>query len=453
MENILGIEKEGKLLKDFAVPSIIAMLVTSLYNLVDQFFIGQAVGPYGNAATNITFPVNIVCLSVALLCGVGAAAAFNLSVGAGDKESAGYYIGNAVTVLIGTGVIVAAVVLIFMNPILLFCGSPEDVLPYARDYAGFLAFGFPAFLMQAGGCHLCRADGAPKIAMITNMSGAIVNVFLDYLMVFVFGWGMKGAAIATIIGQYLGAAIVIFYLVKKFKTVKLEKKHFLISGKYLGRLCALGLAPFFNQVSLMVMQIVSNKIMKKYGAQSIYGEAIPIAVAGVVTKVFQFFFGIIIGISQGMQPIASFNYGAKKYDRAKKVYKLALLASAVVSIFSWSIFMLFPNQILAIFGDGSAEYFAFGVKYMRIYFFFIFLGFIQPVSAQFFTAIGKPYKGIFLSLTRQIIFLIPMLLILPLFLGIDGIMYAGPIADMAAVTCCVIMAVVEMRRPEFAKQK
>lgn len=446
--NPLGFKPVGQLLRQFAIPSIIAMLVGALYNIVDQFFIGRSIGELGNAATNIAFPFSISCVSLALLFGIGGASAFNLTMGEGDREKAPYYIGNSVSMILILGTILAVVAEVFLHPLLNFFGSPADVFPLAAEYTRITAIGFPMLILQGGGAHLVRADGSPRYSMMCNLVGAIINTILDALFVFGFGWGMKGAAIATIIGQYISAAMVIWYLCR-YKTVKLKLKHFVPRFSYFGRSASLGTASFFNQIAMMVVQIVLNNSLKYYGARSVYGESIPIACVGIISKVGMMFFSFIIGISQGLQPIISFNYGAKQFKRVKDALMLALKIGLILSIGAFLVFQIFPLQIIKIFGEGSQEYFDFAVKYFRIYFFFIFLNFVQPIVSNFFTATGRPQRGMFLSLTRQILFLLPLLIILPRFFGIDGIIYSGPIADGVAVATTIVMAVIELKNPRY----
>ncbi len=444
--NPLGTRPVSSLMMKFAIPSIVAMLVSALYNIVDQLFIGQAVGTLGNAATNIAFPLSTSCIALALLFGIGGASCFNLAMGRGEKEKAGYFIGNAAVLLFGCGLVLMIITQLFLTPMLKGFGSPADVLPFAQTYVRITSIGFPFLILTAGGGHLVRADGSPKITMLCNIVGAVINTALDALFVMKFGWGMAGAAYATIIGQIVSAAIVIVYMFH-FKTVKLTLGHFLVRFRYAGEIASIGMASFFNQIAMMVVQIVLNNSLKHYGAISEYGESIPIACAGIVIKVSMVFFSIVIGLSQGSQPIESFNYGAKQYDRVREAYKLASIMGAAISIISFILFQAFPRQIMAMFGDGTEteQYYRFGINYFRIFLFMTCLNFVQPITATFFTSIGKPIKGVFISLTRQIIFLLPLIIILPLFVGIDGIMYAGPIADILAVIISGIMVALEFK--------
>lgn len=447
-KNPLGGQKTGKLLVEFAIPSIIAMLVSSLYNIVDQFFIGRSVGELGNAATNISFPLSISCVAIALLFGIGGASAFNLAMGKGDKEEAVYYIGNAAVMMVLCGTILTVFTEIFLGPLMRFFGSPENVLGYAKEYTGIVAIGFPLLILTAGGGHLIRADGRPQVAMICNIVGAVINTILDAIFVFGLGLGMRGAAFATIIGQMISGLLVIWYL-GHCKTIQIKKQHLRIGKDQLKRIISLGAAPCSNQLAMMVVQIVMNKSLKYYGSLSIYGEAIPIACAGIITKVNQVFMSFIIGISQGLQPIVSFNYGARKYQRVKGAYRQAIMSGFVLSIAAFLLFQIAPRQIISIFGNGTEEYYQFAINYFHIFLFFTFVNFLQPITSNFFTAIGKPTVGVFLSLTRQIIFLLPLLVVFPLIFGIDGIMYAGPSADFLAAVVTGAMAVRELKRKEY----
>ena len=443
--NNLGTISINKLLKQFAVPSIIAMLVSALYNIVDQFFIGRSVGELGNAATNITFPLSTSCIAIALLLGIGAASAFNLTLGQGNKEKALYYIGNSAILLFICGIILCIVVQLFLTPMLKFFGSPDNVLQYAKNYTRIISIGFPFLIFSTGGGHLIRADGSPKYSMLCNLSGAIINTILDPIFIFGFNMGMVGAGLATIIGQIFGAILAIRYM-SNYKTGKLKKKYLIPKWQYVKKIISLGAAPCFNQLAMMIVQIIMNKSLTYYGALSTYGESIPLACAGIITKVNQIYMSVIIGLSQGLQPIVSFNYGAKKYDRVKKAYLLAIRYGILVSVIAFLMFQLFPRQIISLFGSGSETYYKFATEYFRIFLFFTFLNCFQPISSNFFTAIGKPRKGIFLSLTRQILFLLPLLIIFPMFIGIDGIMFSGPIADLIAGLVTIFMVYIEFKK-------
>ena len=444
-ENKLGVLPIPQLIRQFAVPSIVAMLVGALYNIVDQFFIGRSIGELGNAATNVAFPLTTSCTAIALLIGIGGAASFNLSMGRKEHEKAVHYMGNAAVLLFGLGLILCVGTQIFLTPMLRFFGSPDSVLSYAIVYTRITSIGFPFLIFSNGGAHLVRADGTPQYAMICNLAGAGINTVLDPLFIFGFQMGMAGAAFATIIGQIAAAGMVFRYLCH-CKTVTLHRAHLIVHIENALQIMSLGLSSFFNQIAMMVVQIVLNNSLTYYGSRSIYGESVPLACAGIISKVAMLYFSVVIGLAQGLQPIASFNYGAKQYDRVKYAYELTVRYAVSVSNCAFVLFQLFPRQIISVFGDGSEEYFLFAVRYFRIFLFATFLNGVQPVTATFFTAIGKPIKGVFLSLTRQILFLLPLIVIFPLFLGIDGIMYAGPIADLVAGAVAIGMMVLEMRQ-------
>lgn len=443
-ENPLGSEPISTLLRRFAVPSVIAMLVSALYNMVDQLFIGHSIGVLGNAATNVAFPLSMVCTSIGLLCGIGGAANFNLCMGRREPEHAKSYVGSAISMLAILGVILCVAVQLFLHPMMLLFGATPDVIDYACTYTRITSIGFPFLIVTIGGSNLIRADGSPKFSMLCNLVGAIVNTILDPLFIFVFHMGMAGAALATITGQILSFALVVFYL-RGFKTLPLSLSDLKPNMACWARIAALGATPAFNQVAMMVVQIVMNNTLTYYGSNSVYGSDIPLACAGIISKVNMLFFSFVIGISQGLQPIVSFNFGAQKYDRVKDAYKKAVFAATAISIVAFLCFQFFPRQIIGIFGSGSKEYLHFAERYFRIFLFFTFLNGIQPVSSNFFTSIGAPKKGIFLSLTRQIIFLLPLLLIFPYFFGIDGVMYTAPIADLAAASVSIVMVVREFK--------
>ena len=443
-ENPLGSEPVSSLLRRFAIPSVIAMLVSALYNMVDQLFIGHSIGVLGNAATNVAFPLSMVCTSIGLLCGIGGAANFNLCMGRREPEHAKSYVGSAISMLAILGVILCVAVQLFLRPMMLLFGATPDVIDYACTYTRITSIGFPFLIVTIGGSNLIRADGSPKFSMLCNLVGAIVNTILDPLFIFVFHMGMAGAALATITGQILSFALVVFYL-RGFKTLPLSLSDLKPNMACWARIAALGATPAFNQVAMMVVQIVMNNTLTHYGSNSVYGSDIPLACAGIISKVNMLFFSFVIGISQGLQPIVSFNFGAQKYDRVKDAYKKAVFAATAISIVAFLCFQFFPRQIIGIFGSGSEEYLHFAERYFRIFLFFTFLNGIQPVSSNFFTSIGAPKKGIFLSLTRQIIFLLPLLLIFPYLFGIDGVMYTAPIADLAAASVSIVMGVREFK--------
>lgn len=445
IKNPLGTENVSSLLMRFAIPSIIGMLVSALYNMVDQFFIGRSVGMLGNAATNVAFPLVITCTAISLMCGIGGAANFNLSMGRGQKRRASYFAGNAIVMLFSLGIFLALITRLFLKPMMILFGATPEVLGYSLTYTGITSLGFPFLILTTGGTNLIRADGSPKFSMSCTLIGALINTILDPLFIFVFDMGIAGAAWATVIGQVISCVIVIMYL-RNFKTVPLNKEALKPRFHYWTKIAGLGTAPCFNQLSIMVVQIVMNNILIRYGANSSYGSEIPLACAGIITKVNMIFFSLNIGIAQGLQPIISFNYGARKLDRVRETFLKAAAASTAVSIVAFLCFQLFPREIIGIFGSESEAYFQFAEKFFRIFLFCTFLNGLQPIAANFFTAIGKASRGVFLSLTRQIIFLLPLMIILPMFFGIEGVMFSAPIADFIAAAFAIIFSVKELRR-------
>lgn len=445
--NPLGTAPINRLLPQFAIPSIIAFLVTSLYNIVDQIFIGQGVGYLGNAATTVAFPFTTVSTALALLMGVGTAANFNLNLGAGRPDRARAVAGTGLVCLGGLGLCLGAVALLFRGPLLLVFGATPDVLPYALTYTGITAFGLPMVTFTTGCSNLIRADGSPTYSMLCTLSGALLNTVLDYLFIFPLDMGVAGGALATVLGQVVSLVMALAYLLRtRLRTVTLTAGDLRPRFSLFRDICSLGMAAFFNQIAMLLVQIVLNNTLTYYGALSQYGRDIPLACAGVVSKVNMLILGCTIGISQGCQPIFSFNYGARNYSRVKEAYRKAATAGTVICCVAFVCFQLFPRQIISIFGPGSEEYFQFAEYFFRIFMFMTFANAFQPVSANFFTSIGKARRGILISLTRQVLFLIPLLLIFPRFWGIEGALYAGPIADGAAVVVALSITLQEMRR-------
>ncbi len=449
--NPLGTEKVEKLLVKYAIPSIIGGVVGAAYNIVDQIFIGQGVGVLGNAATNVSFPLSTICIATALLLGVGSASGFNLAQGAGKKREAGRIVAGGAVLMLLFGLVLALLVLVFLNPMLFLFGARGEVIPYAHTYTAIIAIGLPALIFSTGFSNAIRSDGSPKYSMICVLCGAVLNTILDPIFIFGLNMGMAGAALATIIGQFLSAILCFIYLFR-FRTVRFMRQDFFPRLKTVGRICSLGAAACFNQLAMTLVQIVMNNSLTHYGEASRYGAAIPMAVVGIISKVNFVFLAIIIGIATGNQPIAGFNYGAGQYGRVRATYRNAVFAGSCVAVLGFLCFQLFPRQIIGLFGSGSEEYFQFAVRYFRVFMMMFFLIGIQPVTSNFFTSIGRARLGIFLALTRQIIFLLPLIVIFPMFLGIDGLMYAGPISDLAATVTAILLVRREFRRMRMLEQ-
>lgn len=444
-QNPLGYQSIPSLLKSFAIPSIIAMLVGSLYNIVDQVFIGQGVGYLGNAATNVSYPLTTICLAISLLIGIGSASRFSLYLGSGRQEDAAKAAGNGICMMVVFGVVYAVLVELFLTPLLTAFGATAAVMPYAATYSRIIALGMPFQIITTGMSKLILADGSPKYSMTCTLIGAIINTILDPLFIFTFDLGVAGAAWATIIGQFFSFLAAIAY-VRRFKSIRLQRACLRLSPRECVQTASLGMSNSLNQVAITLVQIVMNNSLTYYGAQSAYGTDIPLAACGIVMKTNAILLSIIIGISQGSQPIIGFNYGAGQYDRVKKTYKLAILYNFIVSCIGFILFQGFPRQIISLFGDGDAAYFTFAIHFMRTFLFMVIVNGVQLLSSNFFAAIGKPVKGLLLSMTRQVFFLIPLVLILPLFMGIDGVLYAGPVADGIAFVVSVLLIMREMKK-------
>lgn len=445
--NPLGYEKITKLIKKFAVPSIIAMIISSLYNIVDQIFIGKGVGMLGNAATNVSFPFTTICIAIALLIGVGSSAKFSISLGRNDKDAASKVVSNAIWMMIILGSIYLILGQIFLTPLLNAFGATSENFPYAYAYSRITLIGMPFLITNNALSNLIRADGSPKYSMTSMIVGAVINTILDPIFIFTFDLGVAGAAYATIISQIISCSISVLYIFR-FKRVKLSKDNFKLDIKECLNISLLGASNFLNQAAICIVQIVMNNSLTYYGSLSIYGEDIPLAAFGVVMKVNSIFISFFVGVNQGTQPILGYNYGAKQYERTKETYKKSLIINLIVAIISLITFQVFPKFIISIFGNGEETelYFEFAIKAMRIFLSMIVAVGIQFISSNFFASIGQPLKGLALSFSRQILFIIPLLLILPLFMGIDGIMFAGPIADLLACIIAVIFIILEFKK-------
>lgn len=378
------------------------------------------------------------CLAISLLIGIGSASRFSICLGRGDTDQAAKIAGNGVTLMVLAGILYLVLGEVLLTPMLRIFGATTEVMPYAQSYASIILIGMPFLILTNGISNLIRADGSPKYSMICMVAGAVVNTILDPIFIFVFQWGMFGAALATILGQILSFLLAIRYL-WAFRTITLEKECFRPDWRDGLHTLSMGISSSVNQIAITIVQVVLNNSLTYYGAMSVYGEDIPLAACGIVMKTNAILLSIIVGISQGVQPIIGFNYGARKYDRVKQAYLLAIRWNFVISAVGFLLFQLFPRPIISIFGSGEELYFDFAVLFMRTFLFMVIVNGVQVLSSSFFTAIGKALKGLLLSLTRQVFFLIPLILILPLWLGIFGVLLAGPIADFIAFVVSVLL--------------
>lgn len=416
------------LIARFAIPSIIGMLVNAAYNLTDQIFIGNVVGVLGNAATTVAFPFVQIVLAFAQMSGVGTAANFNISLGAGEEDEAKRYLGSGLMLTAVFAALLFAVTALFRPNIIRLFGSTDKVFPYAMTYLGITMFGLPLQVFSNFSNVVIRADRSPSYSMFCLVSGALTNIALDALFMLAFDLGIAGAAWATVISQALSFTLSLRYYFH-FRSFRIERAYLKLRRAYASRILKLGAANFFNHIIMALSIIVLNNTLKYYGAASIYGPDIPLAVSGIISKVSTILTALVIGTAQGCQPIWSFNLGAGNYRRVKDTYRHALRLGLMFSTAGFLLFQFFPRQIASLFGTGSELYFEFAEQYLRVFMMLVFLFATQPITVNYFTSIGNVRQGILLSISRQGFILLPLLLILPHFFGLDGVLAAGPISD------------------------
>ena len=442
----LGTEKIGKLLRAFAIPCIISMVVNALYNIVDQIFIGWGVGYLGNGATNIVFPIVVICMAFSLMFGDGTSAYLSLRLGEKKQKEAEKGVGSGIVAGAIVSVILCIVVLIFLPQLLNLFGCTDALREYALKYGGVIAIGIPFMMVGTILNSVIRADGSPKYAMISMVAGAILNIILDPIFIFDWGLGMgvEGAALATILSQFITLLLNVLYI-RKFKTIKLTKQTFKPDFKTAQNVAMLGISSFITQMAVVVIITVQNTIFKQYGTLSKFGSEIPITVLGIVMKINQILNSIIIGISVGSQPIVGFNYGAKNYARVKKTLLIVLGLSATVSTTAFILFQTIPEKLIGLFGSGDSLYNEFACITFRTFLMLTIFNGIQIASGIFFQAIGKPTKSAFLTLSRQILFFTPIALILAKYFNVMGVIYAGPITDALAFGIAATLLVIEIK--------
>lgn len=359
--NPLGTERIGKLIVTFAVPGIISMVVNALYNIVDQIFIGQGVGYLGNGATNVVMPMTVMAIALSILIGDGAAAYLSLKLGEGDEKSAARGVGCSISVMAVTGIVLCVLFNLFLEPLCRLFGATEDILPYAVDYGRIISYGILFSSIDSGMAGMIRADGSPKYSMAGLLVGCITNIILDPVFIFIFHWGVKGAALATIAGQILNAFLYLAYI-RRFKSIKLEKESFRISVKVMAKVSSLGISSFITQIAIVLVMAVTNNILVSYGAQSEYGAEIPLTTIGITMKVNQIVSAVLLGLATGAQPIFGYNYGSGQKDRVKKAYRIIVTASTVMLILAFFVFQFAPMSIVRLFGSESEMYNEFAVK-------------------------------------------------------------------------------------------
>lgn len=441
-------EPVGKLMQRYAVPCIISLVVSALYNIVDQIFIANAtyLGSYGNAANTVVFPMTVAALAISVMVGDGCCAFVSICLGSGKKEDAHRSIGNAIFLCLASSLILTALYLLFMDPILTVFGgrvNPET-FACAKEYFFWIALGIPFYMFGQAMNPIIRSDGSPKFAMVATLAGAVTNIILDPIFIFPMKMGMAGAAIATVIGQILTAVLSVWYLCH-MKAIRLDKSSFRLHFSLIRRFLALGFTSFLAQISLVVSMAAVQNMCTKYGAKDpVFGQPayaqIPLAVLGIVMKFFQIAISVSVGMAAGCIPVAGYNVGAGRKDRVKKLFTYLLCWEAAIGTVAVLIVELFPHYLINIFGaaNESAYYTEFAVRSFRIYLCMMMLSMVNKGTFIYLQALGKAVASTLISLTREVIFGVSLPIILPVFFGLDGILYSFPVADILTFFIAVV---------------
>ncbi len=435
----LGEEKISKLLLKFSIPCILSLLISSLYNIVDQIFIGHSeLGYLGNAATGVVYPITIIAVAFAWCFGDGAAAYLSLCQGRGDTKNAHQAIGNSIFITFIISIIFLILGFVFKDSLLYLFGASEKSIEYARAYYVIILAFIPIYMLGNSMNAVIRADGSPTFSMISTLVGAVINIILDPIFIFGLHLGIEGAAYATVIGQVATLLLSIYYYTKT-KTFRLSKKSFHLYFPVFKNVIKLGISTFITQMSIVVISLVCNMMLFKYGSESDYGTDIPIAVIGIVMKVFSIVINLVVGIILGAQPILGYNYGAKNLKRVKETFKKVVIATIIIGVVSTFVFEFFPEVIIQIFGSQDVLYMEFAVKTFRIFLFFVTFTCLIKMCSIFFQAVGEPIKSAFVSLSRDLLFFVPLVFILPIFMGIDGVLIAAPVADLLGIIVTIFL--------------
>ncbi len=447
----LGTERIGKLMRQYAIPCIISLLVGALYNIVDQIFIANAsyLGSYGNAANTVVFPLTVVALAIAVMVGDGCCAFVSMALGRKESDKAKRSVGNAVVLTVAGSVILTALYLIFANQIIAMFGGTvnEETFRHSQEYFFYITLGIPFYMFGQAMNPVIRADGNPKFAMASTLAGAVINIILDPIFIFCFKWGMMGAAVATVIGQVVTAILAVWYIVH-MKTVKPSRKDFALQRNICGRMLLLGITSFLSQISLVAAMAAINNMLRKYGAQDpVFKQEqyaqIPMAVVGIVMKFFQIVISIVVGMAAGCIPIIGYNMGAEKKMRVKELFTKLLVAEALVGAVTLVLAEGFPHQLIAIFGakNESVYYTEFAIKAFRIYLCMMILACVNKACFIFLQAVGKALSSTMLSMFREVVFGVGFALLLPVFFGLDGVLYSMPVSDILTFIISAIIIV------------
>ena len=448
----LGTERIGKLMRQYAIPCIISLLVGALYNIVDQIFIANAsyLGSYGNAANTVVFPLTVVALAIAVMIGDGCCAFVSMALGRNEADKARRSVGNAVVLSVAGSLVLTAIYLVFADGIIAMFGGTvnEETFHHAQEYFFYITLGIPFYMFGQAMNPVIRADGSPKFAMISTLAGAVINIILDPVFIFVFKWGMMGAAVATVIGQVATALLAVWYLLH-MKVIRPAKTDYALSGSVCGRMLTLGITSFLSQISLVAAMAAINNMLRKYGAlDAVFGQAqyaqIPMAVVGIVMKFFQIVISIVVGMAAGCIPIVGYNMGAGKTLRVRDLFTRLLVAEALVGAAALVLAEGFPRQLIAIFGaaNESSYYTAFAVKAFRTYLCMMILACVNKACFIFLQAVGKALASTLLSMFREVVFGVGFALLLPVFFGLDGVLYSMPVSDILTF---VISAIIIMK--------
>ncbi len=455
-QSYLATENIGKLMVKYAVPCTISLLVGALYNIVDQIFIANAsyLGSYGNAANTVVFPLTVIALAVAVMIGDGCCTFVSMNLGMGDKRAAGNSIGLSIMMSIVSGVVLSAVYLIFPAPILTVFGGTvnDETFALSREYFFYISLGIPFYMFGQAMNPIIRADGSPRFAMASTLLGAIINIILDPIFIFSFRWGMMGAAVATVIGQIATALLSLGYLLHT-RSLKLSRVDFRWDRRVAGRTLSLGICSFLSQISLVASMAAVNNMLRKYGARdAVFGQEmyaqIPMAVVGIVMKVFQIVISVVIGMAAGCIPIVGYNMGDNRLGRVKKLFTLLLAGETAVGAVALIVVEFLPRQLIVIFGSAneSVYYTEFAVKAFRIYLCMVVFACINKATFIFLQAMGKALASTMLSMVREILFGVGFALILPVFFGLDGVLYSMPVSDILTATVSALIIAATYRQ-------
>lgn len=445
-ENPLGYKPIGHLLMQFALPAIIAMLVNSVYNIVDQIFIGQGIGYLGNAATTIAFPIVTIILAISTLLGAGGSAYAAIKLGEKKEEEAEKTLGTVFLLTLAASAAVMVLGFLFMTPMLKLFGATVNTMEYARQYTSIILIGTPFNMIGVVLSNMARTDGSPSLSMYAMLVGAFLNTILDPVYIFVFHWGVTGAAIATITSQIISAVVLVLYFIRKGKNMRLHKLSLRIDGDICRLALPLGISSGITQMASTILQVVMNNSLVYYGNQADVGGDAALSAMGIVNKISMILVSICVGIGIGSQPILGFNKGADQPKRVRRTFLLAAFASTGISFTGWIVCQAFPGPILSLFGTQDIQFTQFAIRCLKIYMLGIFAAGFQVITTSYFQSTGQPLKASVLSMLRQLLLLIPLVLFLPLSMGLEGILYAGPIADITSAMIVSLFVTYEMKK-------